>query len=89
MSGDAFVIAGGIDSRPLLERLGVRLPMIAVKGYSATAAITALEHAPFLSVMDETYKVVITRMGNRMRVAGTAELAPTEWNCVNARWARC
>ena len=41
VSGDAFVVAGGIDSRPLLERLGVRLPMIAVKGYSATAAITA------------------------------------------------
>ena len=74
VSGDAFVMAGGIDSRPLLERLGVRLPMIAVKGYSATAAITAFEHAPFLSVMDETYKVAITRMGNRMRVAGTAEL---------------
>ena len=48
--------------------------MIAVKGYSATAAITAFEHAPFISVMDETYKVAITRMGNRLRVAGTAEL---------------
>ena len=71
---DAYVIAGGIDSLPLLAPIGIRLPMMAVKGYSATAAITAFEHAPFTSVMDETYKVAITRMGNRLRVAGTAEL---------------
>ncbi|HQR56301.1 MAG TPA: D-amino acid dehydrogenase [Burkholderiaceae bacterium] len=71
---DAYVIAGGIDSLRLLAPIGIRLPMLAVKGYSATAAITAFEHAPFTSVMDETYKVAITRMGNRLRVAGTAEL---------------
>ena len=71
---DAYVIAGGIDSLSLLAPIGIRLPMMAVKGYSATAAITAFEHAPFTSVMDETYKVAITRMGNRLRVAGTAEL---------------
>jgi D-amino-acid dehydrogenase len=71
---DAYVMAGGIDSGALLERIGIRVPLMAVKGYSATAAITAFEHAPFLSIMDETYKVAITRMGNRMRVAGTAEL---------------
>ncbi len=45
-----------------------------VKGYSATAAITAFEHAPYISVMDETYKVAITRMGKWLRIAGTAEL---------------
>ena len=38
------------------------------------AAITALEHAPMTGVMDETYKVAITRMGNRLRIAGTAEI---------------
>jgi D-amino-acid dehydrogenase len=74
LRADAYVLAGGVDSVPLLDRIGIRLPMIAVKGYSATANITAFEHAPFLSVMDETYKVAITRLGNRMRVAGTAEL---------------
>jgi D-amino-acid dehydrogenase len=47
---------------------------MAVKGYSATAAITALERAPMTGVMDETYKVAITRMGNRLRIAGTAEI---------------
>lgn len=71
---DAYVLAGGIDSALLLRRVGIRLPLLAVKGYSATANITAFEHAPFISVMDETYKVAITRLGNRLRVAGTAEL---------------
>ncbi len=74
ISGDAFVVAGGIDSVGLLRPLRVRVPMQAVKGYSATAAITAFEHAPYISVMDETYKVAITRMGKWLRVAGTAEL---------------
>jgi D-amino-acid dehydrogenase len=72
--GDTYVLAGGVGSAALLGRIGIRLPLLNVKGYSATANITAFEHAPFLSVMDETYKVAITRMGNRMRVAGTAEL---------------
>ena len=58
----------------LLRPLGIRLPMQAVKGYSATAAITGFEHAPYISVMDETYKVAITRMGKWLRIAGTAEL---------------
>ena len=74
LRGDAYVVAGGIDSLALLRPLGIRLPLIAVKGYSATATITALEQAPMTSVMDETYKVAITRMGNRLRIAGTAEI---------------
>ena len=74
MTADAFVVAGGIDSMALLRPLRIRLPMQPVKGYSATAAITAFEHAPYISVMDETYKVAITRMGKWLRIAGTAEL---------------
>lgn len=74
ISGDAFVVAGGIDSVALLRPLRIRIPMQPVKGYSATAAITAFEHAPYISVMDETYKVAITRMGKWLRIAGTAEL---------------
>jgi D-amino-acid dehydrogenase len=74
LRGDAYVVAGGVDSLALLRPLGVRLPLLAVKGYSATAPITALERAPMTSVMDETYKVAITRMGNRLRIAGTAEV---------------
>lgn len=74
LRADAYVVAGGIDSGALLRPLGIRLPLLPVKGYSATVAITALEQAPLTSVMDETYKVAITRMGNRLRIAGTAEL---------------
>jgi D-amino-acid dehydrogenase len=74
LRADAFVVAGGIDSTKLLRPLGIRLPMQPVKGYSATTDITAFDHAPFISVMDETYKVAITRMGKRLRIAGTAEL---------------
>jgi D-amino-acid dehydrogenase len=74
LRGNAYVVAGGVDSLALLRPLGIRLPLMAVKGYSATATITALEHAPMTSVMDETYKVAITRMGNRLRIAGTAEI---------------
>jgi len=74
LRGDAYVVAGGADSLALLRPLGIRLPLMPVKGYSATAPITALERAPMTSVMDETYKVAITRMGNRLRIAGTAEL---------------
>ncbi len=71
---DSVVIAGGIDSTMLLQRLGIRLPLYPIKGYSATVAIREPTYAPIAAVMDEAYKVAIVRMGNRIRVAGTAEL---------------
>lgn len=71
---DAYVIAGGVDGGALLRPLGIRLPMMAVKGYSATIAVDGYEHAPTIGVMDESYKVAITRMGKRLRIAGTAEV---------------
>jgi D-amino-acid dehydrogenase len=71
---DAYVIAAGVDSTKLLRPLGIKLPLYPVKGYSATAPITRPEIAPMLSVMDEWYKVAVTRMGNRLRIAGTAEI---------------
>lgn len=74
LRGDAYVVAGGVDSLALLRPLGIRPPLMAVKGYSATVPITALERAPMTGVMDETFKVAITRMGNRLRIAGTAEI---------------
>jgi D-amino-acid dehydrogenase len=69
-----IVVAGGLGSVELLRPLGLRVPLLAVRGYSATTLIHAPEHAPRESVMDEHYKVAITRMGNRLRVAGTAEI---------------
>ncbi|MDH5208355.1 MAG: D-amino acid dehydrogenase [Burkholderiaceae bacterium] len=77
LRADAYVVAGGVDSLALLRPLGIRLPLLPVKGYSATVSITALDQAPMTSVMDETYKVAITRMGNRLRIAGTAEVGTT------------
>lgn len=71
---DAVVIAGGVDSGALLRRLGIRLPLYPVKGYSATVAIREPTYAPIAAVMDEGYKIAIVRMGNRIRIAGTAEL---------------
>lgn len=77
-SADALVIAAGVDSLRLLEPLGISVPLYPVKGYSATAIIKDYDQAPLASLIDETYKVGISRMGNRIRIAGTAELGATD-----------
>ena len=59
----------------LLRPLGIRLPIYPVKGYSLTLPITDPDAAPVSTVMDETFKIGITRLGDRIRVGGTAELA--------------
>ncbi len=77
---DAYVLAAGADSGRLLGPLAIDLPLLPVKGYSATVTITRDEHAPKLAVMDETYKVAITRLGQRLRAAGTAEIGSRGMN---------
>ena len=74
IEADAVVLAAGADSVRLLRGTGIRLPLYPVKGYSLTARITRDEFAPGISLMDEAFKVAITRMGNRLRIAGTAEI---------------
>jgi len=74
VAADAAIVAAGADSARLLRGTGLRLPLYPVKGYSLTAPIARFEFAPMVSVMDEAFKVAITRMGNRLRIAGTAEL---------------
>ncbi|SNS62904.1 D-amino-acid dehydrogenase [Noviherbaspirillum humi] len=71
---DAVVLAAGADSVKLLEPLGVQVPLYPVKGYSATATIKNFDEAPVAAVSDEHYKVSISRMGMRIRIAGTAEV---------------
>jgi D-amino-acid dehydrogenase len=71
---DKIVLASGADSAKLLAPMGLHLPVYPIKSYSATATIRNFESAPIASVFDEAYKVAITRMGNRIRIAGTAEL---------------
>jgi D-amino-acid dehydrogenase len=74
VGADALVLAAGADSGRLLRGTGIGVPMYPVKGYSLTARVTRDEFAPSISLMDEAYKVAITRMGNRLRIAGTAEI---------------
>ena len=71
---DCVVLCAGLDSVKLLNPLGMKLPMIAVYGYSISAPIREPLNAPRTSMMDERYKVTISRLGNRVRVAGSAEL---------------
>ncbi|MEK7207648.1 MAG: D-amino acid dehydrogenase [Pseudomonadota bacterium] len=74
ISAEAFVLACGSYSASLLQPLGIRLPVYPVKGYSLTIPITHETAAPQGTITDETYKTVITRLGGRLRAAGTAEL---------------
>ncbi|MFM0628952.1 D-amino acid dehydrogenase [Paraburkholderia xenovorans] len=74
LHADAVVVALGVDSAALLARLSVKVPLYPVKGYSATLPVTDEEKAPRAALMDESLKTAITRFGNNLRVAGTAEL---------------
>lgn len=71
---DAVVVCAGLDSAQLLKPLGIPIPMAAVYGYSISAAIREPLNAPKSAVMDEHYKVAISRLGQRIRIAGSAEL---------------
>jgi D-amino-acid dehydrogenase len=75
VSADAFLVALGSDSPLLLSPLGIRLPVYPVKGYSITVPIVEEARAPVSTLMDETYKVALTRLGDRIRVGGMAELS--------------
>lgn len=71
---DAVVVCGGLESVALLRPLRLNIPMAAVYGYSVSAPIREPLNAPRSALMDERYKVAITRLGRRVRVAGSAEL---------------
>ncbi|MDP4022008.1 D-amino acid dehydrogenase [Methylobacterium sp. NEAU 140] len=72
---DAYVAAMGSFTPALLRPVGIRLPIYPVKGYSLTLPVVNPDAAPVSTVMDETFKVALTRLGDRIRVGGTAELA--------------
>jgi D-amino-acid dehydrogenase len=75
LKADAYVVALGSYSPFLLRPLGIRVPVYPVKGYSITVPIAQESGAPVSTVMDETYKVAITRLGDRIRAGGTAEIS--------------
>jgi len=75
LQADAYVVALGSWSPRLLKPLGVYVPVYPVKGYSITVPVVEEDGAPVSTVMDESYKVAITRLGDRIRVGGTAEIS--------------
>ena len=75
IAGDAFVVALGSYSPLLTRPLGIDLPVYPAKGYSATVAVADPARAPRVALTDDEAKLVITRLGDRLRVAGTAELS--------------
>ena len=86
-SADAYVVALGSYSPLLLKRVGIPLPVFPIKGYSITVPIVDAAGAPESTVMDEAYKVAITRLGDRIRVGGTAEVAGYDLNLHEGRRA--
>ena len=75
LKADAYLVALGSYSPLLLKPIGIRIPVYPVKGYSITVPILDAAGAPESTVMDESHKVAVTRLGDRIRVGGTAELA--------------
>lgn len=75
IEAESFVAALGSYTPDLLAPLGLKLPVFPIKGYSITLPIVDASRAPVSTVMDETYKVAITRLGSRIRVGGMAEIA--------------
>lgn len=78
IKADAYLMAMGSWSAPWAKQLGLHLPVYPAKGYSATLAVTDAAKAPSVSVTDDEHKMVYSRLGDRLRCAGTAELAG--WN---------
>ncbi|MBP2279489.1 D-amino-acid dehydrogenase [Psychrobacter sp. PL19] len=74
-SADSYVLALGSYSVPLVKPLNIHLPIFPAKGYSATYQVNprAPHLAPFISLIDDEYKLVVSRLGDKLRVAGTAE----------------
>jgi len=73
MTADAYVVALGSYSPLLVKPLGITLPVYPAKGYSATLTLADDSGAPTVSITDDECKLVYSRLGNRLRIAGTAE----------------
>jgi D-amino-acid dehydrogenase len=89
LAADAYVVSLGSYSPLLLAPLGIRIPVYPLKGYSITLPLGPKEAAaaPSVSLTDEAFKIVISRLGNRLRAAGTAELTGYDTSVNPARCA--
>src|SRR5699024_9560648 len=74
-TAEKYVVALGSYSREILAPLGVKIPVYPLKGYSLTVPITDPALAPQSTIIDETYKVAITRFDQRIRIAGMAQIS--------------
>jgi D-amino-acid dehydrogenase len=74
LRADAYVVAMGSWSPLYLRPLGLKLPIYPAKGYSVTMPVRDAARAPEVSLTDDEYKLVFSRLGDRLRIAGTAEL---------------
>ncbi|MEF7616827.1 D-amino acid dehydrogenase [Aquincola sp. MAHUQ-54] len=74
LTADRYVLAFGSYSRPALKALGLDIPVYPLKGYSLTVPLVDPSLAPQSTVLDETYKIAVTRFDNRIRVGGMAEI---------------
>ncbi len=85
LEAERYVLALGSYSTQMLAPLRVRIPVYPVKGYSITVPISDTSMAPESTIMDETYKVAVTRLGDRIRVGGMAGLSGFDLNLDPAR----
>jgi len=75
LAADQYVAAAGSYTAPLLRPLGIWLNIYPAKGYSATLRLKRPEDASVVSLLDDTRKIAISRLGDHIRIAGTAEMA--------------
>ncbi len=87
MEADAYVIALGSASTELLRKIGIKIPVYPVKGYSLTIDITGWNNAPTVPMLDDGKKMGIVRLGDRLRLAGTAEFTGFDTSLNTARGA--
>ena len=85
LKADAYVLALGSYSPLLLRQVGLNIPVYPIKGYSITVPVADADAAPVSTVMDETFKVAVTRLGDRIRVGGTAEISGYDLTLREAR----
>ncbi len=85
ITADAYLVCLGSYSPVLLRGLGIHIPVFPVKGYSVTIPIENPQHAPQVSVTHQSFKIACSRLGLRLRAAGTAELAGYDTTVTAAR----
>lgn len=76
IQADAIVMCAGVNSSPLLKPLGIVLPLYPAESYTSVSTLKTTEYAPSISLVDESNRVSITRLGNRLRLTGLIGFLP-------------